>query len=910
MKLVKLWVLVLGLGWGLVCWGQPSGSVDPGEEYFQRGQFELAVQEWEANRSSLSVGQLLDLATAYQQLGRLREAFEILAPLESDKNLKPVVRAQLLMQLSEIYLGMIDLRNQKLPWIDEVRKKFGERLFTRQEIIKKAEYYLAEAEKLVSTGTQSTFGELLHANLLNQKANLRMGKREYSEALVAYGDSLAILKDNDNLLKAKIWTNLVQVYAEMLSRLQKEVAITKLGVEKTYKCDSLDSPNLLCDICRSSLGIDGPFCKKESRTTKTTFGQQELEFREKVANIIGKLLSKQQILSDVKDAQHDFALVLGEVSNQIRTLQLPDSHDKSFLLINLAQQLMQVLRPLPTSEPSEQWWSPLSPEHRKLAYDLLNEALGVADRQRDKRAMAYVNLYLADLYAQEKRYQEATRLINQAIFQIRNYPFPQLHVEFQIQRELWGYPDLLFRLEWQLGRSLKAQSLEHEGAYERAAGYLQQVIKTYASAGVSQSFSQQAIQFNLEWVEQLLEQATADKNKEPDLLRKVIDSFESFKTSQLQGYFQDYCATEMFPLAERSLPAGTAVFYPLLLNSGKIELLLRSQEKIQRFSSDAGVAALKEQAYRFLWSLSNNPEQCLGHRDDEKCNYRPFASRLYQFLIKPISEELNRLKIKTLIIVPHDILLTIPFVALLDEKNKYLLEKDYTTSITYLSLRQLELPEKTENVALTGGLTKTYSGLPCVQYELEQIRDLIKQTGSVTGLSSTELQDENFTLDKIREVFDKHPRIVHFSTHGFFDSDNPDEIYLLLKDKQPLKLEELANSIQTPLELMSFSACQTANTPQGSGAELGLAGMAVRAGVHAAVATLWNVNDPSTALLMTEFYKRWLKTPTPSVAKILQESQQHLLHKTPSPVTKDEPCSLQQDYSDPYYWGAFLVIGN
>jgi len=125
-----------------------------------------------------------------------------------------------------------------------------------------------------------------------------------------------------------------------------------------------------------------------------------------------------------------------------------------------------------------------------------------------------------------------------------------------------------------------------------------------------------------------------------------------------------------------------------------------------------------------------------------------------------------------------------------------------------------------------------------------------------------------------------------------------------------LTLEELANSIQTPLELMSFSACQTANTPQGSGAELGLAGMAVRAGTHAAVATLWNVNDPSTALLMIEFYKRWLKTPTPSVAKILQESQQHLLHKTPSPVTKDEPCSSQQDYSDPYYWGAFLVIGN
>ncbi|OQW86317.1 MAG: hypothetical protein BWK78_10165 [Thiotrichaceae bacterium IS1] len=209
---VLVWVV-----WAVVGVAQ---EVDPGEGYFQRGQFELAVQEWEANRSSLSVGQLLGLATAYQQLGRLREAFEILAPLESDKNLKPVAQAQLLMQLSEIYLGMIDLRNQKLLWINQVRKKFGERLFTRQTITEKAESYLTEAEQLISTGTQSTFGVLLHANILNQKANLLMGKMAYSEALVTYEDSLAILKDNDNLLKAKTWTNLVQVYAEMLSRLR------------------------------------------------------------------------------------------------------------------------------------------------------------------------------------------------------------------------------------------------------------------------------------------------------------------------------------------------------------------------------------------------------------------------------------------------------------------------------------------------------------------------------------------------------------------------------------------------------------------------------------------------------------------------------------------------------------------
>ncbi len=75
-------MLVLG-GWMGVGVAQEG---DPGEGYFQRGQFELAVHEWEANRSSLSVGQLPGLATAYQQLGRLREAWWVWKETLVDQN--------------------------------------------------------------------------------------------------------------------------------------------------------------------------------------------------------------------------------------------------------------------------------------------------------------------------------------------------------------------------------------------------------------------------------------------------------------------------------------------------------------------------------------------------------------------------------------------------------------------------------------------------------------------------------------------------------------------------------------------------------------------------------------------------------------------------------------------------------
>jgi len=58
-----------------VVWAGVAGGVDPGEGYFQRGEFEQSVEYWKDKRSSLSVGQLLGLATASQQLGRLREAW-------------------------------------------------------------------------------------------------------------------------------------------------------------------------------------------------------------------------------------------------------------------------------------------------------------------------------------------------------------------------------------------------------------------------------------------------------------------------------------------------------------------------------------------------------------------------------------------------------------------------------------------------------------------------------------------------------------------------------------------------------------------------------------------------------------------------------------------------------------------
>ena len=99
--------------------------------------------------------------------------------------------------------------------------------------------------------------------------------------------------------------------------------------------------------------------------------------------------------------------------------------------------------------------------------------------------------------------------------------------------------------------------------------------------------------------------------------------------------------------------------------------------------------------------------------------------------------------------------------------------------------------------------------------------------------------------------------------------------------------------IKSPIELLILSACQTAAGDKR--AALGLAGVAVRSGARSTIATLWSVQDESTADLMTQFYQA-LNQPQVTKADALRQAQLSLLH---SP-----------QYQHPFYWASFVLVGN
>ncbi|NJN75671.1 MAG: CHAT domain-containing protein [Synechococcaceae cyanobacterium RL_1_2] len=98
---------------------------------------------------------------------------------------------------------------------------------------------------------------------------------------------------------------------------------------------------------------------------------------------------------------------------------------------------------------------------------------------------------------------------------------------------------------------------------------------------------------------------------------------------------------------------------------------------------------------------------------------------------------------------------------------------------------------------------------------------------------------------------------------------------------------------------MVLTACQTGlgddRTP------LGFAGLALQSGVRSAIASLWSVDDQSTARLIKDFYYyRYQQQQTK--AQALQSAMVAMIHNDD---TKENIY-----FQSPYYWAPFTLIGN
>ncbi len=183
----------------------------------------------------------------------------------------------------------------------------------------------------------------------------------------------------------------------------------------------------------------------------------------------------------------------------------------------------------------------------------------------------------------------------------------------------------------------------------------------------------------------------------------------------------------------------------------------------------------------------------------------------------------------------------------------------------------------------------------------------------------------NAVVSSVKMV--NNPRVLHIATHGMFlgDVQNKGGNFLGIEEKRlvenPLLRSGLfftgaenyfntdsnrTNSEENGLltayeamnleldrtELVVLSACETGlgEIKNGEGV-FGLRRAFQQAGAKSVLMSLWKVDDNATQQLMTTFYSKWLSG------------------KTKREAFREAQLEIKSRYPQPYYWGAFVMVG-
>jgi CHAT domain-containing protein/tetratricopeptide (TPR) repeat protein len=303
------------------------------------------------------------------------------------------------------------------------------------------------------------------------------------------------------------------------------------------------------------------------------------------------------------------------------------------------------------------------------------------------------------------------------------------------------------------------------------------------------------------------------------------------------------------------------------------------------------------------------------------------STQLYNWLVPPpLQTELTNNPKQALIFSLDHVTRYVP-VAALHDGNQYLAQRyalsNMITTENDMSDRFSPNGELPTVLALgTSKAFSTFAPLPNVPAEL----NAIVQNGNNQGIYPGKIRlDEAFTADTLRKNI-AFFRVLHIATHGSFNPRSITESFLLLGNGNRLPITEIASLNQLhSTHLVVLSACETGLSGSAQdGTEIsGISGYFLHRGAKSVLASLWLVNDASTSLLIQQFYKHLAKG-TMTKAAALQQAQLELLQgkltAKDAPQRSDiliaaEPGTKttqgrSPDFSHPYYWAPFILIGN
>jgi CHAT domain-containing protein/Tfp pilus assembly protein PilF len=267
--------------------------------------------------------------------------------------------------------------------------------------------------------------------------------------------------------------------------------------------------------------------------------------------------------------------------------------------------------------------------------------------------------------------------------------------------------------------------------------------------------------------------------------------------------------------------------------------------------------------------------------------YPASLKQLYTWLISPLKD---KLKTPIIGIIPHSILHYLPFAALTDG-TQYLSDDFSLFTLPSASvLRFIQENRKMDagTMVVLGNPTTDLPSLQFAEQEADSIASLY-DIPALLGLDATE---------SVLRSQAGNAGILHLAAHGEYNPNNPlfSAIYLAADSENDGRLEvhEIYGlNLTTVTDLVVLSACQTNIGAVSAGDEVvGLNRAFIYAGAPTVIASLWNVDDAATALLMERFYTH-LRSGM-SKGEALRQAQ----------------MDVRAQYSHPYYWSAFVLTGD
>jgi CHAT domain-containing protein len=301
------------------------------------------------------------------------------------------------------------------------------------------------------------------------------------------------------------------------------------------------------------------------------------------------------------------------------------------------------------------------------------------------------------------------------------------------------------------------------------------------------------------------------------------------------------------------------------------------------------------------------------------------ARTLYDTLARPLDEVARQEKLTHLFLWLDGPLRYIPFGALEAPDGSYLADRYAIEVLAGITLTAPspaggapQRPESSSPLRVLGfGVTQAVAGfqpLPGMADELcyvvnGPITGLATRSAACHGTAAGEgalpgegFADGAFTTQRFEtSLHAPHSyTVLHVGTHFSLRSGNAMRSFLVLGDGSRMMLDTLAGLDFTGLDLVTLSACQTAmsggQTDDGREIE-GLSTIVQQRGARQVVASLWRVEDESTAQLMRAMYLALAANST-DVAGALQQAQRSL---------RAMSVSGRHPYAHPYYWAGFVV---